>query len=207
MSVSVTPVDATGPLVVLFHGRGSDEKEIIALARSLPEQFEYVALRAPITEGTGFAWFANRGIGRPLAESLAETMEWFDTWLANVASPERPVVLVGFSGGAAFAGGLVLARPSRYFGAAILMGTMPFDAGLPTNPMQLQDVAVLVVHAQNDQVIPTELLERTWNYLHTESGASVTSLKSPGGHGIGPETIEVLRTWLVGIGDGARSGR
>jgi phospholipase/carboxylesterase len=42
------------------------------------------------------------------------------------------VYLVGFSGGAAFAGGLLLADPARWAGTAILNGTLPFDAGVPT---------------------------------------------------------------------------
>lgn len=37
---------------------------------------------------------------------------------------------MGFSGGAAFAGGLLLDNPTRYAGAAVLHGTLPFDAGL-----------------------------------------------------------------------------
>ena len=60
-----------------------------------------------------------------VAESLAETMAWFRAWLDDVASRGRPVVLVGFSGGAAFAGGLLLDDPGRYAGAAILYGTLP----------------------------------------------------------------------------------
>jgi phospholipase/carboxylesterase len=102
------------PLVVLLHGRGSNENDIIALADHLPAGLAYAAVRAPIAEGGGYAWFANRGIGRPLAESLAETMAWFRTWLDGIAPAGRPVVLVGFSGGAAFAGGLVLDDPARY---------------------------------------------------------------------------------------------
>jgi phospholipase/carboxylesterase len=61
-------------LVVLLHGRGSNEADIIALADHLPTGPSYVAVRAPIAEGGGFAWFANRGIGRPIPESLADTM-------------------------------------------------------------------------------------------------------------------------------------
>ena len=64
----------------------------------------YAAVRAPISEGDGYAWFANRGIGRPVAESLEETMSWFRSWLDSVADVERPVIVIGFSGGAAFAG-------------------------------------------------------------------------------------------------------
>src|SRR5215213_8082193 len=95
--------DPATPLVVLLHGRGSHEREIIGLAGHLAPGASYAAVRAPIAEGGGYAWFANRGIGRPVAESLAETMAWFRTWLHATAPAGRPVVLVGFSGGAAFA--------------------------------------------------------------------------------------------------------
>ena len=103
--------DSSAPLVVLLHGRGSNEQEILGLASHLPDGPEYAAVRAPIAEGGGYAWFANRGIGRPVAESLRNTMDWFRTWLDDVAPAGRPVILVGFSGGAAFAGGLVLDDP------------------------------------------------------------------------------------------------
>ena len=119
---------------MLLHGRGSNERDIVGLASHLPTGPAYAAVRAPIAEGGGFAWFANRGIGRPVAESLRDTMDWFRGWLDDVAPAGRPVLLVGFSGGAAFAGGLVLDDPARYAGAAILYGTLPFDAGLPPTP-------------------------------------------------------------------------
>src|SRR5690242_21763390 len=96
------PGDPSASLVVLLHGRGSHEQEIIGLASHLPVGVEYAAVRAPIAEGGGFAWFANRGMGRPMASSLAETMAWFREWLDGVAPAGRPVVLVGFIGGAAF---------------------------------------------------------------------------------------------------------
>ena len=132
--------DPSAPLVVLLHGRGSDERHIIDLAAHLPSGPAYAAVRAPIVEGGGFAWFANRGIGRPVAESLRDTMGWFRGWLDDVAPAGRPVLLVGFSGGAAFAGGLVLDDPSRYAGAAILYGTLPFDAGLDTDTGRLANL-------------------------------------------------------------------
>ena len=191
--------DGTRPLVVLLHGRGSNETEIIALADHLPAEFAYAAPRAPIAEGGGYAWFANRGIGRPLATSLGDTMSWFRTWVDQVAPPGRPVGLVGFSGGAAFAGGLVLDDPGRYAGAAILYGTLPFDAGVPTTSQRLSGTAVLVVHGDADVVIPRELLERTWAYLHGGSGATTTGLRDPGGHGLSPAALGELRRWLEAL--------
>jgi phospholipase/carboxylesterase len=188
--------DPAAPLVVLLHGRGSSEREIIALADHLPPGPAYAAVRAPIAEGGGYAWFANRGIGRPVAESLTASMAWFRTWLDTVAPAGRPVVLVGFSGGAAFAGGLVLADPQRFSGAAILYGTLPFDAGVPVTPARLAGLPVFVAQGDEDKVIPPELLDRTWNYLLTDSAAPAYARRDPGGHQISGQTLRELGGWI-----------
>lgn len=189
--------DAIAPLVVLLHGRGSNEAEILSLAAHLPQGLAYAAVRAPIAEGGGFAWFANRGIGRPDAVSLAVTMRWFRGWLDDVAPAGRPVFLVGFSGGAAFAGGLVLADPSRYAGAAILYGTLPFDAGLGLGAGRLANLPVFMAQGEADQVIPRELLDRTWEYLLGESGAPTVARRDPGGHQVTGATVHRLSNWLA----------
>lgn len=191
------PNDPAQPLVVLLHGRGADEAGIIGLADHLPTGPSYAAVRAPIGEGGGYAWFANRGIGRPVAQSLAETMAWFRGWLDEVAPAGRPVVLVGFSGGAAFAGGLVLTDPHRFAGAAILYGTLPFEAGVPVTPARLAGVPVFVAQGDTDTVIPRELLDRTWGYLLRESGAPPYARRDPGGHGITRNTVAELGGWIA----------
>ncbi|HEV7206643.1 MAG TPA: dienelactone hydrolase family protein [Jatrophihabitans sp.] len=198
-----SPVVRTGgsphpdaPLVVLLHGRGADENGIAGLSALLPESVAWAAVRAPISEGSGYAWFANRGIGRPVAASLAATMAWFHRWLDTVAPLGRRVILVGFSGGAAFAGGLVPADPLRFAGAAILYGTLPFDAGVPTTRARLAGVPVLVAQGEHDTVIPAELLDATWRYLTGPSGATTTAHRDQAGHALSPATARVLATWL-----------
>ena len=195
--IAVSRGDTVAPLVVLLHGRGSRETEIMALADALPPGLSYAAVRAPLAEGPGFAWFANRGIGRPVAESLRATMDWFNAWLDEIAPPGRPVVLVGFSGGAAFAGGLVLDNPERFAGAAILYGTLPFDAGVPTTSARLAGVPVFVAQGEHDHVIPRELLDRTWRYLTEESGAPTIARRDPVGHGIATGALAGLAGWLA----------
>ena len=189
--------DPTAPLVVLLHGRGSNEREILGLAPHLPAGPAYAAVRAPIAEGGGYAWFANRGIGRPLVGSLRSTMDWFRTWLDEVAPAGRPVLLVGFSGGAAFAGGLILDDPARYSGAAVLYGTLPFDAGLLTGPGRLANLPVFVAQGDGDHVIPRELLDRTWDYLLSESGAPSVVQRQPGGHQLSGSTVHHLGEWIA----------
>ena len=194
--VVATAGDPAGPLVVLLHGRGSAESEILTLAGHLPAGFSYAAVRGPIGEGAGYAWFANRGIGRPLASSLRSTMDWFRTWLDDFAPAGRPVHLIGFSGGAAFAGGLLLDDPARYAGAAVLYGTLPFDAGVPVTPGRLAGVPVFVAQGDHDAVIPRELLDRTWDYLKVDSGAVTTARRDPVGHGIAPGVLPAMAAWL-----------
>ena len=189
--------DPDAPLVVLLHGRGSDERDISGLADLLPAGPAYAAVRAPIGEGGGYAWFANRGIGRPVADSLAGTIAWFRTWLDRVAPPGRPVVLVGFSGGATFAGGVVLADPTRFAGLATLYATLPFDAGVPTPPGRLAGVPVLLAQGDADTVIPVELQARSWQYMHAGSGAELTARRSPGGHGLTRDDVEALAGWIT----------
>ena len=189
--------DPAAPLVVLLHGRGSDEREILGLAAHLPAGPQYAAVRAPIAEGGGYAWFANRGIGRPVAGSLRSTMDWFRGWLAEAAPAGRPVILVGFSGGAAFAGGLVLDDPARYAGAAVLYGTLPFEAGLPTAPGRLAHVPVFVARGEGDHVIPRDLLDRTLTYLLSESGAPTVAERQPGRHQLTASTVRHLGDWIA----------
>ena len=108
--------------------------------------------------------------------------------IKNIWTP----TFVLFSGGAAFAGGLVLDDPGRFAGTAILYGTVPFDAGVPVTASRLDGRPVLVAQGDADTVIPRDLLDRTWAYLHDESGAVVTSRRDPGGHGISPDTAHAL---------------
>lgn len=197
---SAGPATPTAPLVVLLHGRGSDERQILELAAHLPAGPDYVAVRGPIDLDTGgSAWFANRGIGRPVAESLRATLDWFRAWLDTVAPADRPVVLVGFSGGACFAGGLLLDDPSRWTGVAVLHGNLPFDAGVPVTPQQLVGVPVLVTQGERDAMIPRDLSAASLIYLAEESGAVLTSYRDPGEHEISAATLDSLRSWLVGL--------
>lgn len=105
-------------------------------------------------------------------------------------------MLVGFSGGAAFAGGLLLAEPDRYAGTAILYGALPFDAGVPTSPDRLEGARVLVVHGDQDMVIPRELLDRTWSYLTGDAAALTTAVRDAGGHGLSTGVLAEVQQWL-----------
>lgn len=190
-------VSATTPLVVLLHGRGSHERDIITLAPHLPHGPAYAAVRGPVPDGVGFAWFTSYDIGQPVEGSLTNTMSWFRAWLATVAPPRRRVFLIGLGEGAAFAGGLMLDRPRSIAGAAMMCGTLPFDAAIPLEPDRLRGEQIFLTRGSQDTVTPADLLDRTWGYLVRESGAEVTTWRDEGGHEITRESGEHLSTWLL----------
>jgi phospholipase/carboxylesterase len=110
-------------LTVLLQGWGEDDVDMLERSRDLPSTLSYASLQAPYRHGRNFAWF-------DAGKSLEATCGWLKAWLDQVA-PERPILLVGFSAGAAFAAGAMPLHPGRYLGVAMLCGTMPSTQTFP----------------------------------------------------------------------------
>jgi phospholipase/carboxylesterase len=161
-----------GPLVVLLHGHGVDESDLFGLADLFPRTASVAALRGPIAAEGGFRWFAHHEIGRPLAVSIEAGMTYVETWLDGAAGATSGIWLAGFSGGATIAGALLLRRPERYAGVAMLHGALPFDAGIPIEPDQLAGCHVFYGYGERDAVIPPALIARSREYLSDASGAA-----------------------------------
>jgi phospholipase/carboxylesterase len=190
--------DADAPVALLLHGRGSNERDIINLAVHLPAEFSYYAIRGGVSVGpNAYAWFENRGIGRPTPDSLRHELDWFRSWLDPLVGHGRPVIPIGFSGGAAFAGGLILDAPDRFAGGAVLYGTLPFDAGVLTTPGRLEGLPVFHAVGQLDNVIPAELLALSYEYLAGPSGATLTYCSTQVGHMIDPMIIPDFSEWML----------
>lgn len=190
------------PLLVALHGRGSDERTFSEIARYLPENLTIAFVRAPIAEGGGYAWFANRGIGRPVAESIADSAGLLLDWIDSVSGRHSAVSLLGFSGGMAMAGGLLFVRPERFASAVLLSGTLPWDAALPCEPGRLAGVRVLWGRDDADTVIPAELVARTGEWLREKSGALLSERIYPAlGHAVGEGELDDVRAFLTEPGN------
>lgn len=161
-----------GPLIVLLHGHGADERDIFALGDLFPPDATIAAPRGAIVQDAGFRWFAAHAVQRPDAESLADGIARLEGWLDAEAAAANGVWLVGFSGGALMAGALALHAPHRYAGVAMLHGALPFDAGLPIVPGRLAHGEVFYGYGTADDIIPVGLIERLAAWLRDDSGAN-----------------------------------
>lgn len=191
--------DPAAPLVVLCHGIGEDETMFDHVVPHLPSEVAVVQMRGPVPAGRGFNWF-QRERGRIVPDSIAEVTEWFETWIDGYAAPGRPVVVMGFSAGSAFAGLLALRRPERYAGVGVLSGALPLShfpeiaaAG------RLTGVPLFLAVSAQDTIIREEYTRETWRYLTESSGAVVTTRVDPGEHEVTVETADAIGAWLRGL--------
>jgi len=189
---------ALTPLVLFLHGRGADEHDLIDLADGLPNSFLYASLRAPVPAEGGYTWFENRGVARPVAESLRESVALVRAWLDDPATgcATRPCYLFGFSAGMMMAGALLLHDPRRFAGAILLSGAFALDAALEPVNDRLSNLPVFYGHGSFDDVIPSELVASTEKYLRERSGAELTSRAYPHAHSISSRELDDIATWF-----------
>lgn len=187
------------PTLLLLHGRGGAEGDLVPLADALDPGLGVLAPRGPETQHPGgFAWFQHLAVGVPVPESLDACLASVGDWIA--AAAERyatgPLIAVGFSNGGMMAGALLAARPELVSSAALLSGAYP----LPPHVMALGGAAGRRVHMAGgdaDPFHPVATMD-AGAAAYAAAGAVVERHVTPGaGHGITASQVDALREWLA----------
>ena len=189
------PVGDAEGLLVLFHGRGADEFDLVPLADALDPDRRLLAVtpRGPLSLPPGGAhWYAVRQLGFPDEATFAETYgtasRWLDELIAETGVGADRTVLGGFSQGAVmtYALGLGRGRP-RPAVLAAFSGFIPTVRGWePDLSPPLPGVAI--GHGAYDPVIAVEWGRRARATLE-EAGADVLYRESPLPHAIDPRFL------------------
>jgi phospholipase/carboxylesterase len=187
------------PTLLLLHGTGGDENDLLPLGRMLDERAALLSPRGKVLENGMPRFFRRLSMGVFDEEDLVNRTHELASFLEEAASeygldPKR-LFAVGFSNGANIAASLLLLRPDLLAGAVLLRAMTPFE--LETLP-DLSDTPVYLAAGRSDQMIPPESTERLAELLR-EAGAEVTLDWQPGGHGIGRAEVEAARDWLAGV--------
>jgi phospholipase/carboxylesterase len=197
---------AAGPpegALVLLHGRGSDEHDLLPLIDQLDPDRRLLGLtpRAPLSLPPGGRhWYVTAGIGFPDPATFLATMATAGAWLDGLADttgvPLERTVLGGFSQGCvmSWALGLAAGRP-RPAGIIGLSGFMPTVPGFEIDLSGLEGYPVAIGHGSFDPVIGVEWGREARDRM-TEAGASVTYQESPMAHAVDPAFISRLAAWL-----------
>ncbi|MEA5454652.1 phospholipase [Sinomonas sp. JGH33] len=115
------------PLVVLLHGYGANEADLMGLVPLLPEEFTAVSLRAPQTLAPGaYQWFPLMGADDFDVAQVEAAGNYVLAWLDGIRAQHTSVTLLGFSMGMAMATTLLRRRP-RDFAAVVGLSGFAID--------------------------------------------------------------------------------
>ncbi len=192
--------------LVLLHGRGADENDLVPFLDLLDPRRRLVG----ITPGGplhlppgGRHWYAVPRVGYPDPQSFAET---YATLTAFVdAIPEATgvgwdrIVLGGFSQGTvmSYALGLGTGRPVPA-GIVAMSGFVPTVPGWEPDLASRAALPVWIAHGRNDPVISVEF-GRAARDLLTAGGLQVTYQESEAAHHVDPRQLATLPAWLDGV--------
>src|SRR5436190_5663269 len=157
------------PGLLLLHGRGADEADLMGLEGALDPRLTIVSARAPFRLGPGFAWYGMEQIGAPDRDTLHASLEELWTFVGALPSaygidPQR-LYLLGFSQGAVMSAALALTMPDNVRGVIMHSGYVPVNSDLPLKPEAIGDKPFFVAHGKYDDVIPVDYGRLSQDYL------------------------------------------
>lgn len=192
------------PLIILLHGIGSNEHDLIALTPELDPGGHYVSLRAPHDLGPGsYGWFnidwRPAGIAVDPAEVEASRdllIRTIPALIAATGADERRVYLVGFSQGAIMSLFVALTRPDLMAGVVAMSGVVPLEMrAVHAPPAALRGLPVLMVHGLYDPVLPVEQAREGQHFLATLPLA-LTYKEYPMAHQVSAESLAAIVAWF-----------
>ena len=191
-------------LLVLHHGRGTDERDLLRLADHFDpaQRLRVVTPRAPLTlpGSPGYHWYLVPRVGFPDPDTFQASRGALAAlhdrlWEETGVGPER-TVLGGFSMGAvmSYAMGLSGDRPA-------VAGILAFSGFVPTvdswqpSFADRRSTRVFIAHGSRDPIIEVEFARRARELVEA-GGLDVTYRESEIGHQIDPGSLAEATAWL-----------
>jgi phospholipase/carboxylesterase len=198
------PAGEPSGLLVLHHGRGTDERDLLPLADAFDpdRRLHVVSARAPfqLPGSPGFHWYRVPRVGYPdpdtFRASFEALSELHDELWDRLGLTSAQTVLGGFSMGTvmSYALGLAESRPAPA-GIMAFSGFVPTVEGWEPSLADRTSTRVLIAHGRNDPVIGIEFARRARELLEG-SGLKVDYRESEATHSIDPEDIPRASGWL-----------
>ena len=188
------------PVLVLLHGRGANEEDLLGLVPYLDPRLLCVAVRAPFFYPYGgFTWYDLHDIGSPNREQFEESynrlLEFLDDVQRYYPVDPNQTFLLGFSMGAVIAYSLALTVPAKIKGLVAHSGYVPEHLSPAFQWKSLANTSCFVAHGVYDPVIPIEF-GRKAKQLFSKNGVTLEYREYPIQHQISDESLHDLGDWL-----------
>lgn len=191
-------VPSTGSPItlLLLHGTGGNEDDLISLGRRLLPGAALLSPRGKVLENGMPRFFRRLAEGVFDINDLVNRTDELDEFVRRASAAynfdSKLVVAVGFSNGANIAASSLLLHPMLLAGAVLLRPMVPFKMqGIP----DLSRVRILILAGKEDAIVPRELTEELAQLLQ-KGHADVTLCWQDGGHTLTENDVAVAGDWL-----------
>lgn len=150
------------PVIVFLHGYGSNDQDLLSLATELDPRLFSISLQAPISLPMGgYAWFdldwSEQGLRfdtQQVYDNLQTVIRELPEIVAKEVGDAGPLIVAGFSQGAAFSFGVATHLTAKLAGAVIMSG-LPLPGFVPEEiPSEMKGFPILIQHGTLDPVVP-----------------------------------------------------
>ena len=189
--------DASKPTLLVLHGTGGDENDLIPLARMVSADSAILSPRGKVLEQGMPRFFRRLAEGVFDLDDLHARTEELAQFIAVAAGrykfdPAR-VVALGYSNGANIASSVMLSHPGVLAGGMLFRPMVPFE---PKFTPMLRNTRVLLSAGRQDPIVPQPNTTRLSELLQ-QSGADVTLNWFDTGHGLVPREMETAARWFA----------
>jgi phospholipase/carboxylesterase len=205
-SVAARAGQGPHPTLLLLHGRGSNELDLLGLAPYLDPRLFLLSARAPLAWMGGYRWYDSDRPGQAERQSFETSLTLLTRFLNEMTSvypvdPSR-LYLLGFSQGAMMSNALLLTVPKQLAGALLLSGFQPRLDPSQIRADALAGKPVFMAHGTHDGVLP---VERGREARDTLSGLGIDLVyrEYPMDHQINEQELVDIQAWLAARLDSA----
>lgn len=188
------------PAIFLLHGLGSNEEDLLQLIDDLKDTCHIFSLRGPITHSPGFAFYTFEEEGKPTREVFDKMIIFTQDFILEAIEQydldRNKLFVIGFNQGAVVAQTLALVLGDTIRGVAALSGFLPEFVRLDYKKRELSNVRIFISHGEFDYVYPIQWGEASKEFF-VENGAEVEYKIYPDGHGVSPENLRDLVTFIA----------
>jgi predicted esterase len=189
------PGTSAATLLVL-HGTGGDENDLLPLARELAPDAALLSPRGPVLENGMPRFFRRLAIGvfdeADVTRRAAELAGFVIAAARAYGFDPARVFALGHSNGANMAAAVLLLHPDALAGAALLRAVLPLE---PERTPELAGKPVWIAAGREDPYSPGPRVEALAERLRA-AGAEVELRWSAAGHGLDEKEWSAAREWL-----------
>ena len=165
----------SGRTLLLLHGTGGNEHDLIPLGRELDSNAALLSPRGQILENGMPRFFRRLAEGVFDVEDLKQRTNELADFVINATEryeiDMKNIIAVGYSNGANIAASILLLRPEILRAAILFRAMVPL---VPKNLPDLSSVRVWIGAGDQDPIIPTSETQRLAQLLRC-AGADVTA--------------------------------